>query len=468
MWAVTVTNPDGTTETMNFPFSVDDFCNMYADLCLADGSPDIVAICEDPYQLPPETFEGTNFLSLCEVDYDYACEVSPELCVDGGFSTDLCAAYPEMCDATGEDYNECAVDLYNCLMDPDFELCAEFPEVCGYLSDIEIPQFEASWDDYRRSEVLASGDVLYTCKAEITEMFGNIKSLINTANGVYGLGIYPGAQHDYVVAAGVRKWSYDSTTNTETMTGIIENAEVGITGTVPELPELENHDDFDMFDDIFDIPDVTYDILGGSGLSHSLYTTEETDDSGNVTEIWADVFTEVFFGYRVSANETEPTYLGIMFETTMPEDIIVGTSGKLVNWAKYEMYVNNTLVDSAAAVCIVNNDATTGNKTYEARTYEFGAEGLGDINNPDLESYRLTGSDELWTILEGEDDFEMNYGVEYTWEGALQRCLVAFEFDASNFSEEDYAVYQVESGIRLVDPEDDTQFFDFEPTFWST
>jgi len=100
--------------------------------------------------LPPETFEGTEFLTLCDVDYDFACEVAPELCTDGGFSTNLCGIYPEMCDENDVDYNECAEDLYNCIMDEDFDMCVEFPELCGLLTDIPLPEFYPSMDEYNR------------------------------------------------------------------------------------------------------------------------------------------------------------------------------------------------------------------------------------------------------------------------------------------------------------------------------
>lgn len=214
-WVVTTTYPDGTSTSMKFPFSAEDLCGVYPDLCMdADGglTPDIVAICEDPYQLPPETFEGTNFLSLCDVDYDFACEVAPELCVDGGFSTDLCGIYPEMCDESSDDYNECAVDLYNCIMDEDFDMCIEFPELCGLLVDVEIPPFMPVYEDYRRESILSSGEVLYTCKGEFYAIFKHIKDVIDFGVHGFGYDIYPGREKEFTLAAGARKYSRDAST----------------------------------------------------------------------------------------------------------------------------------------------------------------------------------------------------------------------------------------------------------------
>lgn len=158
-----------------------------------------------------------------------------------------------------------------------------------------------------------------------------------------------------------------------------------------------------------------------------------------------------------------------MFKTELPTEILVDGTGDLVNWAKYERFVNGTVVDSAAAVCIVTNDATTGEKTFEARTYEFGAENIGDINNPDLESYRVTGSDAIWSILTGVDD-EVFYGIEVYGDigMATQSCLVGFEFNLDDIDAEDFGSYQVESGVRLIDATDNSQVYDFEPAFWNT
>lgn len=47
-----------------------------------------------------------------------------------------------------------------------------------------------------------------------------------------------------------------------------------------------------------------------------------------------------------------------------------------------------------------------------------------------------------------------------------QRCLVAFEFDEDE-NEDDYDIYQVESGARL-ESGDGTTYYDFENAYWST
>ena len=95
-------------------FNVDDFCSEgaeFADICV-DGYPDLVAVCEMDF--PTGTFDGSNYLDICEVDIEDACEEFPDLCTeDGSISSDICGIYPEMCDESNSDlYNPCAADLY--------------------------------------------------------------------------------------------------------------------------------------------------------------------------------------------------------------------------------------------------------------------------------------------------------------------------------------------------------------------
>lgn len=103
------------------------------------------------------------------------------------------------------------------------------------------------------------------------------------------------------------------------MTTLIETEDYDVIGKVPELPELEYTEESDVFDDLYVISDVHIDLVGGSGETRSIMMdTFEDPTNGDTIDVEVDVFTEVYFGYRVSAVEDEPTYLGIMFETTVP------------------------------------------------------------------------------------------------------------------------------------------------------
>lgn len=121
------------------------FCESYPEMCV-EGAPDIVAVCDSIWQFPEEYFSGTGINDLCDVDFEDACTAFPELCDEttGTFSSDICNAFPEKCDDNSEEYSPCAADLYACIMDPEFDICGEFPEVCGIPDAIFIPIFEPS------------------------------------------------------------------------------------------------------------------------------------------------------------------------------------------------------------------------------------------------------------------------------------------------------------------------------------
>ena len=115
-------------------FNVDDFCSEdsdFADVCV-DGYPDFVKVCDTDF--PPGTFDGSNYYQVCELDFEDVCNTYPEICdtAAGTITSDLCGANPDWCDESSEDYNHCAANLYDCMMDPDFDMCHEFPDLCGY------------------------------------------------------------------------------------------------------------------------------------------------------------------------------------------------------------------------------------------------------------------------------------------------------------------------------------------------
>jgi len=314
--------------------------------------------------------------------------------------------------------------------------------------------------------------MLYTCKAETYAMFADVKAMIDTANALFDLDLHPGKEAYHVISAGARKWGYNANFEIE-MTPLIETEAQDVLATMPDLPELMTVSGDDVFDDLFEIPEVHIDIMGGSGETRSKFDTQVEDPTtGGFTDVTLDIFSEVYFGYRIAADEDEPTYFGIMFETTLPYNDYGGKNNSVINWAKYERFSNGELVDSAAAVCIVKQevDAVTFEPvfSYETRTYEFGASDIGDIDNPDLESYRLSSSDEIWSILE-TDDFEMNYGMDFhDYEGTVTtRCLATVEWEEDEHSD-DYAIYQVESGVRWADDDDTTMFYDFQNAIWDT
>lgn len=180
-------------------FNVDDFCaddSPFSYVCGEDGYPDFALVCDADF--PPGTFEGTNFLSLCEVDYEDACAEFPELCGDdGSISSDLCGIYPEMCDMTSPDYNPCAANLYDCIMSEDFDLCWEFPELCGYSTDFDIPDLFEPAKVKANMYLSNTEEDIYTCNAQIWAKFGEVEALIDALNYFYDANITAGATAEF-------------------------------------------------------------------------------------------------------------------------------------------------------------------------------------------------------------------------------------------------------------------------------
>ena len=176
------------TECTWTPYS---FCVSYPDMCVS-GYPDLAAICDNIYAFPPEYFTGTNFLEVCEVNLDDACTEFPDLCTeDGSFSTDVCGMYPEKCDTASQDYNPCASDLYACMTDVNFDLCTEFPELCGMTTNYRPPLAFANPDS--PSQYVSFGDQeMFGCSVTIQESFATVQSVIDSLNHYENMGIEAG------------------------------------------------------------------------------------------------------------------------------------------------------------------------------------------------------------------------------------------------------------------------------------
>ena len=144
-------NSDGTTtqtdedgnETTYEAWTSDTVCAAYPEIC-PNHYPDHIAICDLVNQgiLPEELAEGTSFTSGCGIEVEDVCITYPDLCdSDGNLTGEVCALDASLCEETSADYNHCAADLYACLITNDYDPCIDFPELCGYVSTIEVPTF---------------------------------------------------------------------------------------------------------------------------------------------------------------------------------------------------------------------------------------------------------------------------------------------------------------------------------------
>ena len=346
-------------------FNVDDFCaegSDFADICV-NGYPDFVKVCETEF--PPGTFDGSNYEQICELDVEDVCSEVPELCgSDGSISSDLCGAYPELCDQNSSEYNQCAANLYDCMMDPNFDMCREFPFLCGFETDFEsfeIPTFHPA----ENANVLIKGDTenYYTCRAVLWERFGVVSDVIDSLNYFYNANITAGAEYNATIEMGARKYE---TLEAETSTLIgDENYDVTANFYVPELSIFYDFDAAEeFFDEIFgaDENDAHYDVMGEAWSHKEIETVNATGT------FYDDAFSRVKVGYKLNNTEEEPIYIGFIFEAEMPQDKLV-SGAEVIQWAKYTLYDNegNATDVSYAVGCssIIGDQNATTVKTYE-------------------------------------------------------------------------------------------------------
>lgn len=81
--------------------------------------------------------------------------------------------------------------------------------------------------------------------------------------------------------------------------------------TVPEINIFNDNSEAEgEFEDVYDEVLVYIDVMG-----ENAEYTQIIDTTGAAS----DAFTHAQFGYRLSSNETEDTYIGIIFETELPD-----------------------------------------------------------------------------------------------------------------------------------------------------
>ena len=284
-------------------FSVEDFCaedSDYADVCV-NGYPDFAKVCDTDF--PPGTFDGANYYQVCELDYEDVCTTYPEICDDttGSITSDLCGANPDWCDTSSEDYNACAANLYDCMMDPDFDMCREFPDLCGYeeMDDFDIPTFKRAADGANTYHTNANnGMTTYTCKAQTFAMWGEVSTLIDSLNYFYAAGIAPGAYFEHAIDMGARK--YLSKTDVENITNLGESTVYGHL-EVPDLAIFADYSDAEEeFSEIFENATTQEDYIDIMGEKWGYGEYEVTDEAGDVVPKQA--YSHVSVGYKIPSD----------------------------------------------------------------------------------------------------------------------------------------------------------------------
>ena len=122
--------------TIDF-FWTDTFA-MFADLCYENptvctsNGPDLKTICDSEAQFVDSRFaKKSSLFSVCGFN-ETVCEDTfyTGLCKeDGSFSLDLCNWYPDYCNGASP-YEACTSNWMSCLVDPAFDFCDQFSELC--------------------------------------------------------------------------------------------------------------------------------------------------------------------------------------------------------------------------------------------------------------------------------------------------------------------------------------------------
>ena len=205
---------------------------------------------------------------------DDACENFEGICTeDGSLTSDLCDTFPDKCEESNEEYDECAVDMYACLLEPDFELCESFPSLCGYEVDFEIPLFRAPNKDSNQFYV-SGDDNVYTCKATVWESFSTVESVIESLNYFYNANITANASFEFEISMGARTYeSSDATSSTQ----LGESSSVWLHMYVPDLKVFADYEEADqIFGDIFssDEENDHYDLVGETWEHTELWSVD--------------------------------------------------------------------------------------------------------------------------------------------------------------------------------------------------
>ena len=350
--------------------------------------------------------------------------------------------YPEMCDPNSSTYNECATDILSCVTDPNFDICASFPEICG-VKDLPIVDFQAPFGVGAVVAVTERDANLfrYSCQAVIQ---GTLMDVVDYSENIFlnrGVWVEPGAQFPLTVAMGARAYQDQATPDFYSLAQGTADVELKI----PQMNILDVAVEDEDYEDYVPEREAYFDILGAN-----FDYTSFKDDGGEERNAYFDVQ----FGYRVPVDESaEPTYLGILFSAELPGEAMYEAGSVLVQWVQYRILdAEGKPSNQAEGIACASFLDGTGAATYEVRAYNYEAFAVDEFSSVDaLEQYR--NLDTPWGTVESE-----SLGEFYGWsdemvidEGnVVQRCLAAMPFSMDAVDAEDFGFYEIHSGARWI------------------
>jgi hypothetical protein len=110
-----------------------------AELCGGTTEPDWKEMCLKPELVPFEVIIETSVPSLCSVDFKKVSK-DTAMSTGGKIKTNMCEKYPNKCVEGGSEYDACAADWTQCLLNIDFHMCVHFDATCYGAEEMFGPQ----------------------------------------------------------------------------------------------------------------------------------------------------------------------------------------------------------------------------------------------------------------------------------------------------------------------------------------
>ena len=107
-----------------------------AKFCDVSGMlPEIVKVCQNFAELPQDVKSSTSLRTVCAADFHKMCydtAVAPMICPDGKLSKSMCKLYPSKCEEGTADFDECAKNIFECAVKPEWDFCQSFEDLCFF------------------------------------------------------------------------------------------------------------------------------------------------------------------------------------------------------------------------------------------------------------------------------------------------------------------------------------------------
>jgi hypothetical protein len=116
---------------------IEEICKEDSELfCDGKAMLNVHKVCGNVGKLPMNVQVNTSLKAFCaEASIEKICKMDAAnvnmICPDGKtLAPSFCGQYPEKCDSASTKYDSCADDVYRCMINPSWNFCKSFPELC--------------------------------------------------------------------------------------------------------------------------------------------------------------------------------------------------------------------------------------------------------------------------------------------------------------------------------------------------